>query len=217
MPSALQRAGFAADARELGIDSAILRGCARPPPSVESVAPAHDPPADQRILLRALVLPDSDPARTLASTRLAEHPEWYDGLPSSAILGPLPSRPLRPTLSTPRPGRSSASCWSALLSIRSSMPMATPPSRRRSQTGSKTRSTLEHRHMQRRHAGPLAHRRSQRRSVTTCLKAFRRLLLDRRLRDHNGRHNSACYNRRDAPALPSPATTQRVSVSLRLT
>jgi DNA primase len=45
------------------------------------------------------VLPETDPARTLAATRLAEHPEWYDGLPSSAILealalAPAPENPL---------------------------------------------------------------------------------------------------------------------------
>ena len=54
----------------------------------------------ERILLRALVLPDSDPARQLAASRLAEHPEWYDGLAAAALLEILanadpPAQPAR--------------------------------------------------------------------------------------------------------------------------
>jgi len=45
------------------------------------------------------VLNDDDPARALAAARLSEHPEWYDGLPSSAVLEalaltPAPANPL---------------------------------------------------------------------------------------------------------------------------
>jgi DNA primase len=104
MPSALQRDEFAADAaQKLGIDSAILRQELRQAAAsrVESVrSHAHDPASEtERILLRALVLDDNDPARIIASSRLAEHPEWYDGLPSSAILealslAPAPENPL---------------------------------------------------------------------------------------------------------------------------
>jgi DNA primase len=94
MPSALQRDEFAADAaQKLGIDSAILRHELRQAAAsrVESVrSHTHDPASEtERILLRALVLHDNDPARIIASTRLAEHPEWYDGLPSSAVLEAL--------------------------------------------------------------------------------------------------------------------------------
>jgi DNA primase len=50
-------------------------------------------------LLRALVLPENNPDRILAASRLAEHPEWYEGLPSAALLealslAPCPSNPL---------------------------------------------------------------------------------------------------------------------------
>ncbi len=104
MPNALQRDEFAADAaQKLGIASAILRhelkqAAAR---RVESV-PAHtSAPASEleRILLRALVLPEHDAARIAASTTLADHANWYESLPSAALLeslanAPAPSNPL---------------------------------------------------------------------------------------------------------------------------
>ena len=104
IPSPLQRDEFAADAaQKLGIDSAILRQELRQAAAqrVESVrSHTHDPASvSERILLRALVLPENDPARQLATTRLAENPAWYDGLPSSAVLealvlAPPPENPL---------------------------------------------------------------------------------------------------------------------------
>lgn len=94
MPNALVRDEFAADAaQKLGIDSAILRqelrqAAAQRSESVRSHQ--HDPASEtERILLRALVLPESDPARQLAATRLAEHPEFYDGLPSAGVIDVL--------------------------------------------------------------------------------------------------------------------------------
>jgi DNA primase len=104
MPNRIQRDEFAADAaQKLGIDSAILRqeiqqAAAQRFESVRSHA--HDPATEtERILLRALVLPEDDPARILAATQLADHPEWYDSLPSAAVLeslanGPAPANPL---------------------------------------------------------------------------------------------------------------------------
>jgi DNA primase len=112
MPSPLQRDEFAADAaQKLGIDSAILRqelrqAAAQRSESVRSHQ--HDPASEtERILLRALVLPAEDPARQLASSRLAEHPEYYDGLPSASVIdvlansaapeNPLDAAPDQPT------------------------------------------------------------------------------------------------------------------------
>jgi DNA primase len=104
MPSPLQRDEFAADtAQKLGIDSAILRqelrqAAAQRSESVRSHQ--HDPASEtERILLRALVLREDDPARIVAATRLAEHPEWYDGLPSASVIetlanSPAPENPL---------------------------------------------------------------------------------------------------------------------------
>ena len=94
MPSPLKRDEFVTDAaQKLGIDSAILRqelrqAAAQRSESIRSHR--HDPASEtERILLRALVLGDDDPARQLAATRLAEHPEWYDGLPSASVIETL--------------------------------------------------------------------------------------------------------------------------------
>src|SRR5258708_25414217 len=85
MPNRIQRDEFAADAaQKLGIDSAIMRQELRQAAAqrVESVrSHSHDPASEtERILLRALVLPENDSARVLAAEELAQHPEWYDGL-----------------------------------------------------------------------------------------------------------------------------------------
>lgn len=104
MPNRIQRDEFAADAaQKLGIDSVILRQELKQAAAqrVESVrAHTNDPASEmERILLRALVLPEDDSARRLAAGRLSEHPEWYDGLTAASILealahGPAPSNPL---------------------------------------------------------------------------------------------------------------------------
>jgi DNA primase len=101
MPSPLQRDEFAADAaQKLGIDSAILRQELKQAAAqrVESVrAHTHDPASEtERVLLRALVLPENDPARTLAADQLSHHPEWYDSLPSAALLEALSNAPAPP-------------------------------------------------------------------------------------------------------------------------
>ncbi|HTH52713.1 MAG TPA: DNA primase [Edaphobacter sp.] len=104
IPSPLQRDEFATDAaQKLGIDSAILRQELRQAAvqRAESVrSHRHDPASEiERILLRALVLPENDPARQLAAARLSENPGWYDGLPASSVLetlslAPAPENPL---------------------------------------------------------------------------------------------------------------------------
>lgn len=104
MPNRIQRDEFAADAaQKLGIDSAILRQELKQAAAqrVESIRQhTHDPASEtERILLRALVLPEDDPARSLAAGELSHHPEWYDGLPSASVLealanAPVPENPL---------------------------------------------------------------------------------------------------------------------------
>ena len=110
MPNRIQRDEFAADAahKSLGIDSAILRQELKQAAAqrVESVrSHTHDPASEtERVLLRALVLPETDPARTLAAEQLAQHPEWYDNLPAlphCSNLLPTPRRP--PTHSMQHP------------------------------------------------------------------------------------------------------------------
>jgi DNA primase len=104
MPNAIQRDEFAADAaQKLGIDSALMRQELKQAAAqrVASVPQHRAEPLTEteRILLRALVLPETDPARVVASTRLAEHPEWIADLASADLLDilahtPAPSNPL---------------------------------------------------------------------------------------------------------------------------
>ena len=101
MPNRIQRDEFAADAaQKLGIDSAILRQELKQAAAqrVESVrSHTHDPASEtERVLLRALVLPEHDPARILAAGQLSHHPEWYESLPSAALLGALSNAPAPP-------------------------------------------------------------------------------------------------------------------------
>jgi DNA primase len=101
MPNPIQRDEFAADAaQKLGIDSALMRQQLKQAAAqrVASV-PAHraEPLTEtERILLRALVLPESNPARVIASTRLAEHPEWIADLATADLLDTLANSPAPP-------------------------------------------------------------------------------------------------------------------------
>ena len=104
MPNALQRNEFALDAaQKLGIDSAILLQELKQAAAqrIQSVATKKAEPVSETeaVLLRALVLPESDPIRETAAAPLAEHPEWYEGLAAGSliealVLGPAPSNPL---------------------------------------------------------------------------------------------------------------------------
>jgi DNA primase len=101
MPNRIHRDEFAADAaQKLGIDSTILRQEIRQAAAqrVESVRSHVADPAseNERILLRALVLPEHDPARILAADQLSRHPEWYENLPAAAILETLANAPVPP-------------------------------------------------------------------------------------------------------------------------
>ena len=104
MPNRIQRDEFAADAaQKLGIDSALMRqelkqaAAAR----LESVPQHRQEPISEteRVLLRALVLPESDSARKLAAEQLATHPEWFADLAMADALeslsqAPAPENPL---------------------------------------------------------------------------------------------------------------------------
>jgi DNA primase len=104
MPNPIQRDEFAADAaQKLGIDSALMRQELKQAAAQRTASiPQHraEPLTEtERILLRALVLPESDSARIVASTSLAEHPEWIADLVTADLLdtlahAPAPSNPL---------------------------------------------------------------------------------------------------------------------------
>ncbi len=104
MPSSLHRDEFAADAaQKLGIDSSLMRqelkqAAAQKLASVR--APRAEPASEvERLLLRALVLPESDNARVRAASSLQEHPEWFEGMPAAPLFeallaAPAPENPL---------------------------------------------------------------------------------------------------------------------------
>ena len=104
MPNPIQRDEFAADAaQKLGIDSALMRQELKSAASqrVASIAAHREEPLTEteRILLRALVLPESDSARVIASTTLAENPALFADLVTADLLdvlagGPVPGNPL---------------------------------------------------------------------------------------------------------------------------
>jgi DNA primase len=94
IPNAIQRDEFANNAaQQLGIDSALMRQELKQAAAqrLESVrAPQATAISElERILLRALVLPDADAARELAASELGAHPEWYAGLPSATLMETL--------------------------------------------------------------------------------------------------------------------------------
>lgn len=104
MPNPIQRDEFAADAaQKLGIDSALMRQELRQAAAhrVASVPTHREEPITEteRILLRALVLPEHDAVRELAASSLAEHPEWIADLATADLLdtlahAPAPQNPL---------------------------------------------------------------------------------------------------------------------------
>jgi DNA primase len=101
MPNALHRGEFVNDAaQKLGIDSAMLLAEVKQAAAQRTASiPAHraEPLTEtERILLRALVLPESDPARVIASTHLAEHPEWIADLATADLLDALAHSPAPP-------------------------------------------------------------------------------------------------------------------------
>jgi len=104
MAHPIRRNQFAEDAaNRLGIDSALMRQELKQA-AVHRLAsvPAQRKELlteTERVLLRALVLPESDPARKLAARRLAENSAWIADLATADLLdtlanAPAPSNPL---------------------------------------------------------------------------------------------------------------------------
>jgi DNA primase len=101
MPNPIQRDEFAADAaQKLGIDSALMRQELKQAAAQRTASiPAQrtEPLTEtERILLRALVLPEDDNARIIASMQLADHPEWIADLATADLLDTLAHAPAPP-------------------------------------------------------------------------------------------------------------------------
>ncbi len=104
IPNAIVRSQVAENAaQKLGIESSLVLKEVKQAAEqrLESV-PAAQPQAVtevERILLCALVLPEADSARALAAEKLGAHPQWFEDLPSAALMeallsGPPPENPM---------------------------------------------------------------------------------------------------------------------------
>jgi len=98
MTHPIRRNQFAEDAaNKLGIDSALLRQELKQAAAqrVASVPVQRTEPLTEteRVLLRALVLPEPDPARKLAAGALAGHPAWIADLATADLLDTLAHAP----------------------------------------------------------------------------------------------------------------------------
>jgi DNA primase len=197
MPNRIQRDEFAADAaQKLGIDSAILRHELKQAAAqrVESVrAHASDPASEtERVLLRALVVPENAlpehvAARTLAADQLTNHPEWYDSLPSAALLEALSHVPAPANPLDAAPDQHSR----VLLAL--ALQHADDPTASSSNTQSMTEQvenalhTLAHRHLERRQRElRTLIAEADRRGDQEMLKKLttEKLQIDRKLREH---------------------------------
>jgi DNA primase len=101
MPNPIQRDEFAADAaQKLGIDSALIRQELKTAAAQRTASiPAHreEPLTEtERILLRALVLPETEAPRAIASTTLAENPALFADLITADLLDVLAHAPVPP-------------------------------------------------------------------------------------------------------------------------
>ncbi|MFC6645850.1 DNA primase [Granulicella cerasi] len=97
IPNAITRVDFANNAaQKLGIENSLMQQEIRQAAQqrLESVrAPQAKLTSLERVLLSALILPDADSARQLASTSLAAHPEWYAQLATAGLIEVLVSGP----------------------------------------------------------------------------------------------------------------------------
>ena len=155
VPNRIQRDEFAADAaQKLGIDSAILRQELKQAAAqrVESVrAHTNDPASEtERVLLRALVLPETDPGRCLAAQQLVEHPEWYENLPAAAILEALANAPAPPNPLDAAPDQQSRVLLARALQYADDPASANTPQQSVTEQVENALHTLEHRQLERR-------------------------------------------------------------------
>ena len=194
IPNRIQRDEFAADAaQKLGIDSAILRQELKQAAATrtESVrAHTADPISEiERILIRALVLPETDPARTSAADALMQNPGWYDSLPSAALLeslshAPAPDNPLEAA-----PDQQSRVLLARALETSPQPEQTTAHSQPKSLTEQVEDAlhTLAHRHLERRQREVRSQiAEADRRGDHDMLKKLthEKLEIDRKLREH---------------------------------
>jgi DNA primase len=187
MTHPIRRNQFAEDAaNKLGIDSALMRQELKQAAAqrVASV-PAHrsEPLTEtERILLRALVLPESDSARVIASTSIAEHPEWIADLATADLLDALAHSPAP---SNPLDAASTDEARAHLALALDHTPQSTDPPLTEQVEGALH--TLEHRRLERRQRELRSQiAEADRRGDTEMLNKLiqEKLDIDRKLRNH---------------------------------
>jgi DNA primase len=98
VPNPIARNDFAENAaQKLGIESSMMRqelkqAAAQRLESVRAPQPSAVSEVE-RILLRALILPEASSSRALAATQLATNPDWFAELPSAAVMEVLVNAP----------------------------------------------------------------------------------------------------------------------------
>ena len=98
LPSAIQRTQFVEDAaQKLGIDSSLVRQELQHAAThrLESVRSSAGQAMNEteRILLRALVMPETSRARQRAASEIAVHPEWLEGMAAGELIEALALAP----------------------------------------------------------------------------------------------------------------------------
>ena len=192
MPNRIQRDEFAADAaQKLGIDSATLRQELKQGPAqlVESIRSHSQDPASEteRVLIRALVLPEHDPARALAAEQLIQHPEWYDSLPAAALLESLSNAPAPTNPLDAAPDQSSRALLAHTLQHADDPDTASPNTQSMTEQVENALHTLERRQLERRQRElrtliAEADRRGDHEMLTKL--TAEKLHIDRKLRQH---------------------------------
>ena len=193
MPNRIHRDEFAADAaQKLGIDSAVMRQELKQAAATrsESVRSHQSDPLSEteRVLLRALVLPEDDPARTIAATQLIDHPEWVENLPAAALLEALAHAPVPPNPLDAAPDQQSRVLLARTLQDTVEPDHSTGnPQLTLTEQVENALHTLEHRHLERRQRETRAliaeaDRRGDH-AMLTQLTA-EKLKIDRLLREH---------------------------------
>jgi DNA primase len=187
MPNALHRGEFVNDAaQKLGIDSALLLQEVKQAAAQRTASiPAHrSEPLTQteRTLLRALVLPESDSARVIASTSIADHPEWIADLATADLLDALAHAPAP---SNPLDAASTDESRAHLANALDHTPQSTDPPLTEQVEGALH--TLEHRRLERRQRElrsqiAEADRRGDREMLNQLIAE--KLDIDRKLRNH---------------------------------
>jgi DNA primase len=187
MPNALHRGEFVNDAaQKLGIDSSILLAEIKQAAAQRTASiPMHraEPlTVTERVLLRALVLPEHDPARILAATSLAENPAIYADLATADLLdtlahSPAPANPLDAASTTEARAH-------LALALDHSPHASEPPLTAQVENALHT---LEHRRLQRRQRElrsqiAEADRRGDQEMLNKLIQE--KLEVDRKLRDH---------------------------------